>query len=102
MPDVDSRLCRATVRIGGVSHPADVLDLSGHAATFRSSLALADGAILRLCLHWECGATTLLRSTVSTVMSDPGCDPVTHAHVLGVEGDWRPFLAHVGAAVASR
>jgi hypothetical protein len=102
MTELDPRLPRTTVSIGGASHPAAMLDLSGHAATFRSSLALAHGAFVRVCLHWQNGATTTLRSTVSTVVSDPGCDPVTHARVLGIEGDWRPFLAHVGMAAASR
>ena len=102
MSDIGSDPLCATLTVAGKASAVLVLELRGHGATFRAPTVLEAGAFARLCLDWPCGATTLLRCVVADVVADPGCDPVTHVRVLGVEGDWRPFLAHVGSATASR
>lgn len=97
MSDIGSDPFCASLTVPGKAFAVHVLELGGHGATFRAPCVLENGAIARLCLDWTSGAATVLRCVIAEVTADPGCDPVTHARVLGIEGDWRPFLAHVGS-----
>lgn len=102
MYDASPDPLHVSIEVDGRAHAADALDLSGHRAAIRSAVSLEAGRIVRLHLVWTPSSRTTLRCLVEGATSDPGCAPAVALRIDAVEGDWRPFLAHVGSAVAGR
>jgi hypothetical protein len=67
--------------------------LRGHEACVWMPRAPSIPGNLRLRLGWADGTQTELAARVRAVESS-GC--VLHFDVLGVDGDWQPFLAYLG------
>jgi hypothetical protein len=52
---------------------------------------------VRLLVDWDDGSLTELLARVRAVAGD---GRIAHLDVNGIEGDWKPFLAYLGCAVA--
>jgi hypothetical protein len=93
--------CRVSLSVLGEDHPAIALELSGNRAALRVRRALDPASPVRLTLDWSDGASTSLPANVTSVSEsrDDGSH-VAHVDLLGVEGDWIPFLEDLGPSAA--
>ena len=82
------------VRIGGDVHRALPVVLRGHEASVVMDEAPAERRELSLSVRWGDGRTTNLDARVRAVDGD---GRIAHLDVTGVEGDWQPWLAYLGA-----
>src|SRR5262245_53740276 len=87
---------RVQVCVGHEVIPAIPVLLRGHEALVAMERVPVGRGDLRLKLGWEDGSSTELAARVRAVESN-GC--VAHLDVSAVGGDWRPFLAYVGASI---
>jgi hypothetical protein len=90
---------RVSLSVAGEDHPAVALELSGHRAALRVRRSLSPTAPILVRLDWDGGASTSLPGSVQAVSEsrDDGSQ-VAHVELLGVEGDWIPFLEYLGPA----
>ena len=87
---------RVSLHVGTHDYPAVALALSGQTADVRASHALAPDSDVSVRLDWRDGATTSLSGRVRSVDEAPGRQQVAHVDLVGIGGDWRPFLEYLG------
>jgi len=81
------------VRVGGTPRRAVPVLLRGHEASFVMDEAPAERQDVALVLDWNNGKVTELAARVRSVDGD---GRIAHVDVLGVEGDWAPFMEYLG------
>jgi hypothetical protein len=89
---------QVSLEVHGEVRTVEPIEISGHRAALRLDRAVETDAPASLTLSWNCGARTRLAASVRSVSRRREDLHVAHVDVLGVDGDWKPFLEYLGAA----